>query len=230
MRAILDMRFPLIARHFRLQSRGGSREICRRRAGKKRGENRGRVLTDIAPNPPEVGPPITGSAEGDVDLRTYGIEDWITFALFWGLAIIVFLQFFTRYVLNDSLAWTEEIARYLLITVTFVGGAMAVRRNTNIHVEFFYIFLPRRWAVALSTAVDVMRTVFFAVATWYAWEITVIMHSQMMVVIEWPMSYVYGLVFIGFAAMTLRSIQVAVRHWRGGESELTRVAIEGRHQ
>ena len=37
-------------------------------------------------------------------------EDWIAFGLFWALAFIVFLQFFTRYVLNNSLAWTEEIA------------------------------------------------------------------------------------------------------------------------
>ena len=38
-------------------------------------------------------------------------EDWVAFVIFWSLAFIVFLQFFTRYVLNDSLAWTEEIAR-----------------------------------------------------------------------------------------------------------------------
>src|SRR6266704_590342 len=35
-------------------------------------------------------------------------EDWIAFALFWSLAFIVFLQFFTRYVLNDSLSWTGD--------------------------------------------------------------------------------------------------------------------------
>ena len=51
-------------------------------------------------------------------------EDWIAFAIFWSLAFIVFLQFFTRYVLNDSLAWTEEIARYGLMWVVFIGGAM----------------------------------------------------------------------------------------------------------
>lgn len=187
-------------------------------------------MTNISPNIPEQGPPITGSPDDEVDLRVYGVEDWITFALFWGLAVIVFLQFFTRYVLNDSLAWTEEIARYLLICVAFAGSSMAVRRNTHIHVEFFYVYLPRQVGFVLSTAVDIMRIAFFAIATWYAWTVTEIMQFQRMVVIDLPMSYVYIFVFLGFAAMTLRSLQVAVRHWRQGESDLTRVTVEGRHQ
>src|SRR4026208_862911 len=62
-------------------------------------------------------------------------EDWIAIVLFWSLAFIVFLQFFTRYVLNDSQAWTEEIARYGLMWVVFIGGAMVRRRNTHIAVE-----------------------------------------------------------------------------------------------
>ena len=62
-------------------------------------------------------------------------EDWIAFVLFWALAFIVFLQFFTRYILNDSLAWTEEIARYGLMSVVFVGGAVVTRKNTHIAVE-----------------------------------------------------------------------------------------------
>jgi TRAP-type C4-dicarboxylate transport system permease small subunit len=188
-------------------------------------------VTNLAPQAPEEGPPITGTADDTgVDLRVYGPEDWIAFALFWALAVIIFLQFFTRYVLNDSLAWTEEIARYLLICVTFVGAAMAVRRNTHIHVEFFYVYLSRRTGLALSTVVDVLRILFFAAGTWLAWTTTQVMQFQRMVVIDWPMSLIYGVVVAGFALMTIRSIQVAVRHWRSGESDLTRVAVEGRHQ
>ncbi len=62
-------------------------------------------------------------------------EDWLAFVIFWSLAFIVFLQFFTRYVLNDSLSWTEEIARYGLMWIVFIGGAMVTRRNTHIAVE-----------------------------------------------------------------------------------------------
>ena len=74
-------------------------------------------------------------------------EDWLAFAVFWVLGFIVFLQFFTRYVLNDSLAWTEEIARYGLIWVTYIGAIMVTRRHTHIAV----VLLPnlcRRGPVA----------------------------------------------------------------------------------
>jgi TRAP-type C4-dicarboxylate transport system permease small subunit len=168
--------------------------------------------------------------EPDVPLSSYGVEDWIAFGFFWLLAFIVFLQFFTRYVLNDSLAWTEEIARYLLICVTFIGAGMATRRNTHIHVEFFYLYLTLPIARALSTAVDIARILFFGYATWLGWKVTVIMDTQRMVVIDWPMSYVFGIGCIGFAIMTVRAIQVAVQHWRTGVSALTRVLTEGRLQ
>src|SRR5512146_2969022 len=77
-------------------------------------------------------------------------EDGLAFVLFWSLAFIVFLQFFTRYVLNDSLAWTEEIARYALMWVVFIGGAMVTRRNSHIPVELLSnVMKPGRLRSAL---------------------------------------------------------------------------------
>lgn len=163
-------------------------------------------------------------------LKSYLAEDWATFVFFWALALTVFLQFFTRYVLNDSLAWTEEIARYELICVTFIGASVAVRKNTHIHVEFFYIYFPLPLARALSTLVDVIRTAFYAVCTYLSWQVAEIMKTQQMVVIDWPLSYLYWIVLVGFAAMTFRSVQVSLHHWRTQDSLLIRTHTEGRHQ
>jgi TRAP-type C4-dicarboxylate transport system permease small subunit len=157
-----------------------------------------------------------------IDLSGYGLEDWFTLAVFWLLALVVFYQFFTRYVLADSAAWTEEIARYLLIVVTFVGAAIAVRRNTHIHVEFIYRYLPHGAGRALATGVDVVRIAFFAYATYLTGLLVPRMHNLKMTIVDFPMSYVYGLVGAGFLLMTLRAVQVAVRHWRQGWSSLER--------
>ena len=161
-----------------------------------------------------------------IDLSIYRWEDWLTLAIFWILAYTVFHQFFTRYVLSDSAAWTEEIARYLLIAVTFLGGSMAVRRNTHIHVEFLYRYLPAGVGRALSTFVDVVRFAFLAYATWLTVELVPRMHNLRMTVVDMPMSYVYALVALGFAMMTFRAAQIGVLHWRNGWSSLERPGEE----
>ena len=87
-------------------------------------------------------------------------EDWLAIVIFWSLAFIVFLQFFTRYVLNDSLAWTEEIARYGLIWVVFIGGAMVTRRNSHIAVELVSnVMNPDATRAALLAFVDIVKLV-----------------------------------------------------------------------
>lgn len=53
----------------------------------------------------------------------------------------MFYQFVTRYVMNDSAAWTEEVARYMLIGVVFIGAAIGVAKNNQIQVDFFYRYL-----------------------------------------------------------------------------------------
>jgi TRAP-type transport system small permease protein len=190
------------------------------------------MMKDKAYSGPNLGDVIIGAVddEAEPDLSDYRLEDWVTLAFFWAMAIIVFLQFFTRYALNNSIAWTEEIARYLLMCVGFLGGGLAVRRYSHIHVEFMYMYVPSWMARTLSPLVDMIRIVFFAYATWLCWQVTRIMQTQPMVVIDWPMSIVYGICTLGLALMTFRSVQVGVRNWRTGSSPLLKVREEGRHQ
>ncbi len=165
-----------------------------------------------------------------VDLSVYAWEDWVTFALFWLLAATVFYQFFTRYALNDSASWTEEIARYLLICIVFVGSAMCVRKGTHIHVDIFYRFMPPSMARALSTFVDVMRIVFFAYAVYLTWLLIGKIGKQQMAIIDWPIGIIYGFVLFGFALMCFRSVMIAIRHWRQGFSVLERPEYAGSEQ
>src|SRR5258706_14578441 len=96
-----------------------------------------------------------------VDLSHHRFEDWLAFAIFWVLAVVIFYQFFTRYALNNSASWTEEIARYLLIAVAFVGAAGNLRKNNHIQVDFFYRLLPRYVTRPLSVFVDCLPVLFF---------------------------------------------------------------------
>ncbi|MGL5448354.1 MAG: TRAP transporter small permease, partial [Rhabdaerophilum sp.] len=125
----------------------------------------------------EIHTPITGEdiartfeeAEAPADLSGYGLEDWVALAIFWLMCGSVFLQFFTRYVLNNSFAWTEEIAIYCLIAVVFLGSAACVRMSRHIHVDFLYRTIPAKAGRVLATLVDIARIVIFAYLALLVW-------------------------------------------------------------
>src|SRR4051812_34311124 len=155
-----------------------------------------------------------------VDLSVYAWEDWVAFGLFWCLAATVFYQFFTRYALNDSAAWTEEIARYFLIATVFVGAAISVRKNNHIQVDFFYRVLPPRLMRVMSTLVDAVRIAFLVACLGLTWQLTGRIGNSPMAVVALPMGIVYGFVLLGFALMTWRAVGVAIANWKRGASAL----------
>ena len=134
------------------------------------------------------------------DYRSYDIPVLIVFV---ALLFIVGLQFFTRYVLNDSLGWTEEIARYLLILLGFLGSIVCVRKNTHINLEFFYRYVPRAAIKPLVLFVDALITAFFAYAGILAIELAQRTSAQMMVSIEIPKAVIYYTVVGACFAMAL---------------------------
>jgi TRAP-type C4-dicarboxylate transport system permease small subunit len=162
----------------------------------------------------------TALADDDViDLSDVHWTDTLVVFVFWVLAFVVFLQFFTRYVLNDSLGWTEEIARFLLIAVTFIGSVIAVRRQSHIAVEIIYRWTTRPMRRVMQFLVDALATVFYGALTWFTIELSQ-RTRQMMVSIDVPKAAVYWGVAACFAAMTILSLIVTWRHLRTGTSRL----------
>ena len=161
-------------------------------------------------------------APPEADLSAYAVEDWAAFALFWLMAFAVFLQFFTRYVLNDSYAWTEEIATYCLVVIVFLGASMCVRIGRHIHVDFLFRYLPAGLARALATGIDLIRTLFIGYAAWLVWRFMSLIEGETMTTIDLPKNLVYGSVLAGFVFMFVRSVQVSVANWRRGYSVLER--------
>lgn len=157
-----------------------------------------------------------------VDLSGTTPEAWAALALFWLLGATVFYQFFTRYVMNDSAAWTEEIARYLLIGVVFVGAAIGVAKNNHIQVDFFYRHLPAVVCRVMAVLVDVLRVSFFGASTVLTFQMMQKLGNYKMTIVDLPMNIVYGVCMLGFAAMFLRSIWVAKVHWQRGYTVLER--------
>ncbi len=51
------------------------------------------------------------------------------------MALLVAVQVFCRYILNSSLFWSEELARYMLVWLSFLGANVAYYRNLHPGVD-----------------------------------------------------------------------------------------------
>jgi TRAP-type C4-dicarboxylate transport system permease small subunit len=180
--------------------------------------------------PVEIHTPITAEelahtfdeVEAPTDISGRGFEDWFALIIFWVMCACVFTQFFTRYVLNNSFAWTEEIAVYCLIAVVFVGSAMCVRLSRHIHVDFLYRYLSPPAGRILATFVDLVRIGAFSYLAWLVWRYAAVIHDERMTTIDWPKMPVFMIVFASFVLMAIRSVQVMIASIRNGYSVLER--------
>ena len=134
------------------------------------------------------------------DVRVYDIP---VLLIFLALFLIVALQFFTRYVLNDSLGWTEEIARYFLILLGFVGSITCVRKGSHIYLEFFYRFISTRLGKLLSVVVEATVVVFFTYLGYLAIELAQRTHAQRMVSVNLPKGLIYYTIVVACFAMAV---------------------------
>lgn len=54
------------------------------------------------------------------------VVSWTGFALFTVLIIACVMQVFFRFVLNNSLTWTEELARYCFVWMHMIGASLLI--------------------------------------------------------------------------------------------------------
>ncbi len=95
------------------------------------------------------------------------ILDTFAVILFIVIFIVVLLQVFMRYFLGSPLVWSEELARYLFIWVSFLGWVFATRSGTHIRIGAFTDALPAQLRKVIGAFNFVLIVVFALVLTYY---------------------------------------------------------------
>ncbi len=91
------------------------------------------------------------------------------------MVVLVAMQISTRFILpllgiSSGLPWTEEAARYLMVWVIFLGGAIAARHGMLIAVTALFEVLPPRASFWLHKVSLLVLAAVFAAMTWYGWS------------------------------------------------------------
>jgi TRAP-type C4-dicarboxylate transport system permease small subunit len=132
----------------------------------------------------------------------------MTIALF----IIVGVSVFTRYCLNSSLGWSDELSRFLFIWVTFLGAAYAYGLNEHIGLDFVVDRIrSEKTRIVIRLLGEICIGVVIFVIAWYGWDVAV-SATNLSPALDIPMTVVYGVVPLTGALMVIQNI-LKILHW-----------------
>lgn len=116
---------------------------------------------------------------------------WAAIAAAAVMAVMIFLQVIYRYVLADSLSFSEELARYMFVWSVALGSAVALRSRAHIGVELLVERLPPRFAKPAKLLAGALNLLFFGMLIRYGIEMVAATMDQESAALSLPMGYVY---------------------------------------
>lgn len=120
--------------------------------------------------------------------------EYLLFGMGLTITLIVAVQVFSRYVLNHSIFWSEELARYLLVWMTFLGAGVAYYRKAHPGIDILQKRLPpisRKISVLL---VHMAALVLFGVMTIYGLKFAYFVRLQISPALQLPKWIVFSII------------------------------------
>jgi len=133
---------------------------------------------------------------------------WID-TLFTTLAVValvtmagtVLLQIAARLFLPFSIAWTEELSRYLFVYMVALSAGVVLRQHRNVNVELFHHRLGLRARAACQALICLLIAGFAWIVLPYAWQYAQVGAWQTSPTLRIPMLYIFFSTVVMFALL-----------------------------
>jgi TRAP-type C4-dicarboxylate transport system permease small subunit len=143
------------------------------------------------------------------------LVDWVCLGLMLVLVVDVFLGVFSRYVLQATFQWYDEVARLCFVWMVFLGAASAVRRGAHFRLHLLIDRLGPRLRRANDLVVGLLVVVFGGVLVAGGLAMWPVARQQVSDSLELSMGWFYGALPVGGALMILFSLPQLWRLARG---------------
>ena len=141
------------------------------------------------------------------------LEEYICCALLAVIVTLLMTQVLYHYIGGRSIAWSEEVCRFLFLYLVYFAASLATAKNLHIRVTAQIKLLPRNGQILLLLLTDVIWLLFCAIVVKVGTEFIISMSNRPMVsgALMLDMRYVYAAVPLAF---TLQAVRLVERWWR----------------
>jgi len=138
------------------------------------------------------------------------LESYICRTLLAIFVVLLFAQILTRELFAYSIPWGEEVAVYMFVWFVFFGASYAAKMAAHNRVTVQLKLFPKKVANAIEAFADLIWIAFNLFFVYLSYDfvfnkMNLFWKSQTTGI---PMKYIYMILPIAFALMTIRIIQV----------------------
>lgn len=123
--------------------------------------------------------------------------DNVTLFCYFVMVTSIVIQVFARFVLNSPTAWSEELARFLMVAVTMLGSATLMRKEGHITVTVLVDRLSGIPLLIVNLIRDVLIIGMAGLLTYYGVGLAQIAKRQVSTGMEIPVSIPYAAIPVG---------------------------------
>ncbi len=143
-------------------------------------------------------------------IKTF-LDNLEEYFLVWTMAImtvLVFFQVVMRYAFSSSLSWSEELARFIFLWLSWIGASYAVKERSHFRVEMFVNMVKGKTRIYVEYGILVVWFLFSFAMVWYGTKLIFWLHDmeQVSAAMEIPISWPYASVPAGCTLMCVRLI------------------------
>ena len=131
------------------------------------------------------------------------------------MALVVIVQVFCRYALNASLFWSEELARYLLVWLSFLGATAAYQRRVHPSVDVLTGRLSARWRKRVGILVYLFSFILFAVMVYHGTAFAYFVRLQISPALAIPKWIIFSVIPLSGAIFSLHCLRFLVDELSG---------------
>ena len=140
------------------------------------------------------------------------IELYICVFLMSFMTLLVFVQVVMRYVFNNSLSWSEELARYTFIWLIYIGIGYGCKLRKHIKIDAALYLFPKKARPYVVLLGDILFIAFAVYITYtgFFYSMEQIQFDMRSAALKIPYQYIYMSTVVGFGLATIREIQTII--------------------
>lgn len=146
--------------------------------------------------------------------KTISLEGAIIGTLVIGITSVIFVNVVARYFFSSSFSWAEEVSRYAMVWVTFLGAAYCVKEKSNISIDLLSNILSSRLILINDLAINIVSSITCLFISYYSYltVLKVYKSGQKTLALGIPMYLVYSAILIGYLLMFFRYLKNMIKN------------------